>query len=69
MVSHNFVPYPLFNLYVEGDLGIHKGKPVLKQAFYSKQEAEAAMVKCLISGRCAWVRYDKENQQGEELEE
>ena len=46
---------------------MHKGKPVLKQAFCSKQEAEAAMVKYLIEGRCAWIRYNNESYEGEEL--
>jgi hypothetical protein len=34
---------------------MHKGKPVLKQAFYTREEAEEEMIKLLISGRCAFV--------------
>ena len=54
-MSKPSVPYPLYNLYVEGDLGMHKGKPVLKQAFYTREEAEKEMLKLLVSGRCAFV--------------
>ncbi len=50
---------PLYLLYVEGELGMHKGKAVFKQAFHDKTSAEDQMIKILSSGRCAFIVHKK----------
>lgn len=50
---------PLYLLYVEGELGMHKGKAVFKQAFHDKNIAEDQMIKILSSGRCAFIVHKK----------
>lgn len=50
---------PLYLLYVEGELGMHKGKAIFKQAFHDKASAEDQMIKILSSGRCAFIVHKK----------
>lgn len=45
----------LFELYVEGKVGLHKGKPILQAVFSSAVKADREMMKILSRGDCAFV--------------
>ena len=45
----------LYELYVEGKLGLHKGKPILMGVFTTAVKAEKEMLKELRNGHCAFV--------------
>jgi hypothetical protein len=45
----------LYELWIEGEIGLHKGKPLLKAVFPSAIEAEKKMIEILKQGRCAFV--------------
>lgn len=57
----------IYKLYVEGSLGLHKGKPVLRATLSTKESAEKIMWKYLKKGHCAFVvspeeEKDKDNE-------
>ena len=58
-MNNEILSSPLYLLYVEGELGMHKGKAVFKQAFHDKNIAEDQMIKILSSGRCAFIVHKK----------
>lgn len=45
----------IYLLYVEGELGIHKGKPIFKRAFNNLEEANEALVSELLNKKPALV--------------
>ena len=45
----------MYKLYVEGSLGLHKGKPVLRATLSTREHAEKIMWKYLKKGHCAFV--------------
>ena len=55
MTSRVILAPPLYLLYTEGRLGLHKGKPRLMAAYHDKIQAEGAMVKVLKTGHCAFI--------------
>jgi len=45
----------LYELYVEGKIGLHKGKPTLRAIYSSAVTADREMLKILSRGECAFV--------------
>jgi hypothetical protein len=45
-----------FEVWIEGTLGIHKGKPIMYGVYPSFRTAQVAMQKLLKSGRYATVK-------------
>ena len=45
----------LYELWIKGELGLHKDKPLLKAVFPSAIPAEKQMIKLLQQGHCAFV--------------
>ena len=55
----------IYKLYVEGTLGLHKGKPVLRATLSTKASAERMMWKYLKKGHCAFVVSPEETKEEE----
>jgi len=54
MTSKILAP-PIYLLYTEGQLGLHKGKPVFMAAYHDKNHAESRMIEILKKGNCAFI--------------
>lgn len=55
----------IYLLYVEGELGIHRGKPTFKRAFNSLEEANTALVSELINKKPALIVHKALIEKGE----
>ena len=55
MTNRVILAPPIYLLYTEGQLGLHKGKPVFMAAYHSKTQAESAMIDVLKKGHCAFI--------------
>ena len=55
MTSRVILAPPIYLLYTEGQLGLHKGKPIFMAAYHSKAQAEGEMIKILKTGQCAFI--------------
>ncbi len=55
MTNRVILAPPIYLLYTEGRLGLHKGKPVFMAAYHNKIKAERKMVEVLKTGRCAFI--------------